>query len=405
MTAIGLDVLNIFSQCMRDNEFLQRKKLSEREIYVISKLYEWKAPVPDVEKLLASELKIGTERIRQISIKALKKMRRPLVSDPIAAIKSIIDSYAQAAEKDDPLKTIVRLCLFEMEELPTMKMVKLLVCLCAPFKDKFGSMMEYCKTQKDLLKREFLALQRSEIKKSNQTERFTNFLNNHIIWFDEVKTYKKEHFEHKKPKRTVTSDLRYKSGIFYSNKSNRAVQYESGVELSFINQLESSDDVVYYFEQPVTINYSKNQTEYVYTPDFAVLLSNGKCFLAETKGSLDALMDARLHREIEALIDYCKEHGLGILLNCELRSFDSLSNYPINTTLEKIFQDKLNEKGGRTIFRNEFNEILEMTGARKIEALALILKNNWGYYPYPFKLSPRNPYQVFRATLINKFLK
>lgn len=284
-------------------------------------------------------------------------------------------------------------------------MVKLLVCLCSPFEEKLGEMMEYCKSHKDLLKREFRERQQLERKGFRKNKRFVDFLNSHVVWFNEVKICKIEDFEGREPKRTVKADPRYQSGIFYSHKTKRNIQYESGVELGFIKRLESADNVLYYFEQPITISYRKNQKEYFYTPDFAVHLDNGRCFLAETKGNLDAIMDARLHRGIEQLIGHCRENGFGMLLSCGLQSFDSLSNYPINIALEEIIQDKLNQRGGRTIFLNEFKEILEVTGAKKTEALALILKNNWGYYPFPFKLTPSNPYKLFRETLISRFLK
>lgn len=405
MTTIGLKILDIFSLCLNDNRLLKSRNFTHREIRVISRLYDWEEPLPDIETVVASELKISTERVRQIGIKALKKMRGPAVSDRIANMKSIIKSYAIPTEKDDMLKTIVRLCLFEMSELPTMKMVKILVCLCSPFNAKLGEMMEYCKSHKDLLKREFRERQQLERKSFRENKRFVDFLNSHVVWFDKVKICKIEELEGQEPKRTVKADPRYQSGFFYSHKTKRNIQYESGVELGFIKKLESADNVLYYFEQPITISYNRNQKKDFYTPDFVILLDNGGCFFVETKGNLDAIMDARLHRGIEQLIYYCRKNGFGILLSCGLQSFDPLCNYPINTTLEKIIQDKLNQRGGRTIFLNEFKEILKVTGAKKTAALALILKNNWGYYPFPFKLTPSNPYKLFRETLISRFLK
>lgn len=259
MTTIGLKILNIFSLCLSDNRLLKGRNFTHREICVISRLYDWEEPLPDIETMLASELKISTERVRQIGIKALKKMRGPVVSDRIANMKSIINSYALPTEKDDMLKTIVRLCLFEMSELPTMKMVKLLVCLCSPFKEKLGEMMEYCKSHKDLLKREFRERQQLERKSFHKNKRFVDFLNSHVVWFNEVKICKIEEFEGQEPKRTVKADPRYQSGIFYSHKTKRNIQYESGMELDFIKRLESADNVLYYFEQPITINYRRNQ--------------------------------------------------------------------------------------------------------------------------------------------------
>ncbi|WP_292008634.1 TnsA endonuclease N-terminal domain-containing protein [Chryseobacterium sp.] len=224
-----------------------------------------------------------------------------------------------------------------------------------------------------------------------------------MIWFDKIKKWEKSHFNEIESKRVVKADIRYKSDLFYSEKMRKEIQYESGAELKFIEQLESSSLITAYVEQPVTIKYVKNKKEYVYTPDFAVLLNNGSSFIAEIKGSFESLIDAGVHRNIEQLLSYCQEYGFGLLLSCKLRAFEYFTECSINKKLElKILANFRN--GRRIIFLNEFKAILEETGASKKEALALILHNNWGYYSFPFKLTSTNPYPVFRKTFIEKLL-
>lgn len=406
MTSIGLKLLNIFSRFLHDDTLLKKKKLTERDIYIVSKLYNWEEPEPDIRSVLASELNISTERVRQIGVKALKKLRRPIYSDPVGEMRKIISSYASPTEKDDLLKTVVRLCLYEMNGLPTMQMVNLLICLCISYNEgKLSAMISYCKSHKKALEQEDRYQQKLARIKSRRDRQLANFLDAHVLWFDKVKSWEKRLFAGKEPKRLVVADPRYQSGTFYSHKMKRNVQYESGAELHFIERLEAADIVEYYLEQPVTIKYQKNNKEQIYTPDFAVLLNNGSCFLTEIKGNFEDLLDSRLHRDVEQLISFCKQHGFGMLVACGLRSFDYWTNCPLNTDLEKIIQNKLNERGGRTIFLNEFKAILELTGALKKDVLALVWSNNWGFYPFPFKLTPRNPCLVFRETITSKYFQ
>lgn len=330
-------------------------------------------------------------------------MRRQTNANPMKEMNAIIKGYANSDERDDLLKTVVRLCLYEMEELPTMKMVKLLVCLSAPFKANLLETMEYCKWQKDVLERK----KRTQLRKlqilAKKNKDFTELLNAHVIWFDNVKSYRIQEFVNEQPKRKVVADPRYRSGVYYSNKLKKNVQYESNTELKFIEKLESAEFVEYYLEQPITIKYHKNRKEYIYTPDFMVLLKDGTCFFAEIKAGLEDILDTRLHRHIEQLIHYCKQNGFGLLLYSGNRSFDNLMNCPSDQNLERIIGEKLAERGGRTIFIKEFREILEQTGTRKRDVLTLIFKNNWGFYPFPFKLTPKNPYHIFRDAVLEKY--
>lgn len=59
-----------------------------------------------------------------------------------------------------------------------------------------------------------------------------------ILWFDKRLQYEIDFFDLLQPQRQVSEHHRYKSGVFYSEKCKREIQYESGLELNFIQQLE-----------------------------------------------------------------------------------------------------------------------------------------------------------------------
>ncbi len=406
MTSIGLEVLNQFSRFLQDSSAKKKAVFSDRELAILSVKYDWEEYYEKQEASLPLKFNITRERVRQIAVRALKKVVRVKYPgfDPVGRIRNILKGYALPGEQHELGKTIVRFCVREMDGLPLSKMVVLLANLCLRDKNKVKATLLYFKANQ----KELSYAYRKELQlawKANQRDtRFNEFLNTYVIWFDHVKRWREEHFYDKKPKRTVVADERFRSGTIYSRKSKRMVQYESGAELNFIRALEASSTVAYYLDQPVTITYERKGKQLTYTPDFAVLLADGRCFFAEVKANFHDLMDTRLHRSMEKLMNFCQEHGFGLLLSVGSRSFDYIAQQPIHTGLETAIREKL-VLGRRTIFLNEFEQIISQVGAKKIDALAVILKNNWGYYPFPFKLTSRNPYGTFRKLVIEQIMK
>ncbi|WP_205514623.1 hypothetical protein [Longitalea arenae] len=114
------------------------------------------------------------------------------------------------------------------------------------------------------------------------------------------------------------------------------------------------------------------------------------------------MMDARVHRRMEALIEFCEKNGMGLLLTDGKYSLGKLKHYPFNSDFEKELRDRLNERNGRTMFFWEYKELMEKYNATKTEFLAIVLKNNWTYYPFKFKLSPKSTYVVFKTKIVDK---
>jgi hypothetical protein len=202
-----------------------------------------------------------------------------------------------------------------------------------------------------------------------------------------------------KPARKTSENTDYNTGTYYSDKSKRNIQYESGIEYSFILKLESFPRVKFYVEQPKTIEYTRNNKNNRYTPDFAVFLDSGEVFFVETK-DFTGMSDARVHKKMEALIDFCKYKGFGVLLMNQKESIKWLFKYEFNIGFRDELKLKLNENGGRTIFFAEFSAIKDIYKAKWTELLAIVLTENWSLYPFPFKLCNRNPYQKFRETFV-----
>jgi hypothetical protein len=260
-----------------------------------------------------------------------------------------------------------------------------------------GHLRAWKKRQWDLRQDAYLAKLRRRTKIRGE-KLFSELLDN-VIWFDNVTTWRREDFLNELPKRQVNRDTRYFSGKYWSKKCNRNVQHESAKELEFILKLESSNDVLYYLDQPVKIDYIKWDIERYYTPDFLVLLKSGRCILVERK-EFEGMVDATVHRRMEALMDYCREKGYGVLLTNGTYSISHLKKYQYNIELETEFRNILSEKGEKGISFYHYKLLMDKYKAKKVEFLSIVLNNNWNYYPYPFRLTPNNIYPHFREKII-----
>jgi TnsA endonuclease N terminal len=110
-----------------------------------------------------------------------------------------------------------------------------------------------------------------------------------------------------------------KTGVFYSEKLRRLVQFDSTLELLILRQLDTDPRIVSYQEQPITIPYVLDGQARDYTPDIVVQLNDGRAFVIEAKpqehlGEFDQVM------KWASLARYCGRHGLGFWIGSPERS-------------------------------------------------------------------------------------
>lgn len=219
-----------------------------------------------------------------------------------------------------------------------------------------------------------------------------------ILWFDNRRHFDIDFFDLLQPQRIVSEHPRYKSGTFYSNKCKRWIQYESGLELSFILQLENMKKVLFYFEQPVQIPYFRGKRKQTYTPDFGVYLVTGEFVLVEIK-DLPSMLDNRVQRKIEALLEFCSQKGFGLLFFDGRYTFDKLLKTKINRKLEKFILQAVDQ---HVLRKNEYNEIARQCNSTPYELYKVIIKNNLLFKPFPFKLQAGNKCHIFRQVFVEK---
>jgi hypothetical protein len=114
------------------------------------------------------------------------------------------------------------------------------------------------------------------------------------------------------PQRAVRAGLG-RTGSFHSRKLGRAVQYESGLELAFLNRLERSDRVVGYQEQPISIDYVVGGRPRKYVPDVVAVFDDGRALVIEIKPRLQMALMTNIRKWV-ALARWCGQHGSGLLI-------------------------------------------------------------------------------------------
>jgi hypothetical protein len=114
------------------------------------------------------------------------------------------------------------------------------------------------------------------------------------------------------PQRDVRAGLGH-TGSFHSQKLRRAVQYESGLELAFLNRLELADHVIDYQEQPLRVDYVVSGNPRTYVPDVVAFLDDGRALVVEIKPRLQMALMTNI-RKWAALARWCGQHGAGLLI-------------------------------------------------------------------------------------------
>lgn len=224
------------------------------------------------------------------------------------------------------------------------------------------------------------------------------YLYKKIIWFGKRAKFDIDFFDILQPQRKVSVHHRYKSGLFYSEKCKRNIQYESGLELAFIKQLEYSKKVKFYYEQPVRIEYWRGRRKQLYTPDFGLYLNTNEFVLVEIK-DLPSMLESHVQAKTEALLGFCSGKGFGLLLTDGKYTIDKLRKVRYNYKLERHLLKAINNN----ILRGkQYLEIMRNCPHSQSELLKVVIKHNLRYKTFPFRLQHENENKIFRQVFIEK---
>lgn len=218
------------------------------------------------------------------------------------------------------------------------------------------------------------------------------------VWPGAKSRFEIDCFDLLQPRRRVSHRDRYRSGLFHSDKCGREIQYESALELSFVQRLEADPHVVFYWEQPVRLPYRRGRRRLFYTPDYGIYLDTGHFLLAEVK-ELPAMLDYRVQRKIEVLAEFCLRRGFGMLLTDGRHGPEALLKNKINRKLEKALSAALER---HPLDAEQCRELLGRCHATAGELYKAIIRHNLKFRLFPMKLQRGNDNALFRQLFFER---
>lgn len=219
-----------------------------------------------------------------------------------------------------------------------------------------------------------------------------------VLWFDNRIRFDIDYFDLLQPRREVSHHRRYRSGLFRSEKCGRDIQYESALELRFVQQLEANPQVVFFWEQPVQISYWRGRRKVSYTPDFGIYLKMGYVVLAEVKVLAD-MLDGRVQQKAEALMEYCSKRGFGMLLTDGRHTPRDLMKGRVNRKLERTLLAGLDHG---TLRQPQCHEIMERCRATEAQLHKAVIRLGLRYRSFPMTLRPGNNNHVFQKVFFDR---
>jgi hypothetical protein len=409
MTIQGQIIVDLFTKSLDCvNRSSKQRIINERDALIIKQCYDFENSVfPDFEDI-AKRYNLTRERIRQIHVRTLKKLgwagRKFDSNIPVVQLIKALDSFTKDCPGDDKYFKVINFWDYNLCEYPGKKVVELISRLTFSEVENVTSclkLFEKWEKKKARVAKKALEGLQGELTPPTKISRKQEDILNQVIWFNKKSKWDDIESSFLVPQRLVNYNPKYSSGSFLSAKCNRHVQYESGLELKFIKLLESCPQVKTYLEQPITLTFKKGREKVIYTPDFAVILESGEAFIVEIK-DLTGMVDCRVQKKIEAIIEFCEKLGFGFLLTDGRYTIRHLLDIKYNTDFEKELISRLSYEKRRTMFYNEFKELQIDFNIRWIDLLAIVVVNNLSLYPFPFKLHRQNNYNVFRSIVIGR---
>lgn len=213
-----------------------------------------------------------------------------------------------------------------------------------------------------------------------------------VLWFENKVRFDIDFFDLLVPRRTVSDNPRYKSGRYRSAKCGRDIQYESALELRFVELLEHCPHVVFYWDQPVRIPFRRGRRKLLYTPDYGICLDTGHVVLAEVK-ELTEMLDYRVEQKTEALMAFCRKRGFGLLLTDGRHTPRQLLEGRVNRRLEKELAAALQSGPLRGA---PCRDLLARCHATHAELCRTAIRMHLNFRPFPLKLQYGRQPSLFR---------
>lgn len=162
------------------------------------------------------------------------------------------------------------------------------------------------------------------------------------------------------------------AGDFYSEKLDRMVQYESGLELEVLTLLERSELITYYQEQPAVIPYTFRGRNRLYYPDLFVATADGRGLLIEIKPT-DRMALSINRVKSNAGRAWAHARGWGWLVMSLRHTFRQVEDYQIPASIVALLNKELKEHG--VITWSNLIDLRTRYGLRRFDITAYVIQS------------------------------
>ena len=332
---------------------------------------------------IGSHLGVSRERIRQLLNKAHRKLtargRRQInagrLQDPLAELMGSVQSVVRP---DEPA-VVERMIDFAdrvLPFLPTETHALPLVTALA-FRSQHAG--------KPHLTAARLSVRRRSSERARRVRLDTQLQNllSDVIWPQQVRPIAKTAYATSRRAREVSITSTGTTGLFHSEKLGREVHYESAMERDFLLGLEELDQVIYYQEQPLGLQYSVGSEGHTYYPDVLFVLRDGRGIIAEIKPVFQMALEENLQKW-SALRRYCAQRGWGLLVTDGRHSIQDVQRHEVDPEFERAVLLALADG---PISWKEYRPIKEAFQPKRDDFVALVLRNRLVWRLCPFQLS------------------
>jgi hypothetical protein len=159
---------------------------------------------------------------------------------------------------------------------------------------------------------------------------------------------------------------------FQSAKMGRRVWYESQTERRFLLYLDRMHEVIYYQEQPISVEYANNKRRSKYHPDVLVSFRDGTSILIEVKPCIPLLNFDNIIK-YDAMLQQCESEGWGAFIGDDRTSLRHLMSHSFKRALLSVLRTELKRRPISSEWLDSTKERMDLT-ARDVNAAFLQLR-------------------------------
>ncbi|WP_082917923.1 TnsA endonuclease N-terminal domain-containing protein [Mangrovibacter phragmitis] len=163
------------------------------------------------------------------------------------------------------------------------------------------------------------------------------------------------------------------AGDFYSEKLDRMVQYESGLELEILTLLERSEQITYYQEQPAVIPYTFGGRNRYYYPDLFIATVDGRGLLIEIKPT-DRMALSINRVKSNAGRAWAHARGWGWLVMSLRHTLRQVEDYQIPASIVTLLDNELKEHG--VITWSDLINLRAQHGLKRFDITAYVIQSD-----------------------------